>query len=91
MNNMQVSSMYGIGKAEWVYAHQLWAACTLYQATNKTVYWKSTEDIYTRWIRPDSKAAAKARLLSVLQCCLRVGLVAAAPAPGICSRIWPPI
>ena len=43
--------MYGLAESENLYAHQLWAACTLYQATGKATHWKTTESIYAKWIR----------------------------------------
>jgi hypothetical protein len=58
---LQASQIYGIGKAEYVYAHQLWAACTIYQATQDLAFWNKTQDIYTRWIAADSDAAAAVR------------------------------
>lgn len=38
--------MYGTRKAESVFAHQLWAACSLYQVTEEKRYWTMTEEIY---------------------------------------------
>lgn len=46
----QVSEIYGIETAADVYAHQLWAACALYQATGKQSYWRDTLRLYTNWI-----------------------------------------
>jgi hypothetical protein len=46
---MQVSQLYGIDSPVFVYAHQLWAACSMYQATGKLVYWNTVMDIYTKW------------------------------------------
>lgn len=42
--------MYGSQDAESVFAHQLWAACSLFQVTRDRKYWKMTEDIYKNWI-----------------------------------------
>ena len=50
---MQASYLYGIDDSTWVYAHQIWASCTLYQATNKTSHWNTTEALYKRWIRTE--------------------------------------
>jgi hypothetical protein len=56
---MQASRLFGIEKAEYVYAHQLWAACALYQATGDPKHWSTTQQIYEKWINPLQEAGTK--------------------------------
>jgi hypothetical protein len=48
---VQVSRIYGIIDPVFVYAHQLWAACAMYQATGNEAHWNTTIDIYTKWAK----------------------------------------
>ena len=61
--SLQASYLYGIDNSTWVYAHQIWAACTLYQATNKRAHWQTTEALYKRWIRTEEKSESGERQL----------------------------
>lgn len=40
-------------------SHQLWAACTLWQATGLEKYWNETETIYKTFIRPEIDPVTK--------------------------------
>ena len=52
---MQASQLYPLDEVEegegdfQVFSHQLWAACTLFQATNDMKYWNDTLEIYSRY------------------------------------------
>ena len=43
---VQASQLYPISSANNVQAHQLWAACALYQTTGQTRYWAMTKALY---------------------------------------------
>lgn len=50
---MQASQIYPNNDDSYVRSHQLWAACTLFQATEDEEYWNDAETIYTTFIRPE--------------------------------------
>ena len=50
---LQVSQVYPSNDDFHVRSHQLWAACTLWQATQLEEYWNETETIYKTYIRPE--------------------------------------
>ena len=50
---IQVSNLYPNADDSYVRSHQLWAACTLFQATQEDAYWEDAELIYTTFIRPE--------------------------------------
>jgi hypothetical protein len=43
---VQASRLYPISSGRNVHAHQLWAACALYQATKQARYWSMTTELY---------------------------------------------
>lgn len=47
---MQASDLYPISDPEYVFAHQFWASCTLFQLTQEEAFWNQTEALYLRWI-----------------------------------------
>ena len=86
---MQISWMYGMDASPGnVYAQQLWAACTLYQATGKEEHWNTTEDIYKKWIRNKQDETKKASPLeedrvSACNLCLELKLPS-----GVGVQLW---
>jgi hypothetical protein len=50
---VQASQLYPSIDDFNVRSHQLWAACTMWQATGLEAYWNETETIYKTFIRPE--------------------------------------
>lgn len=50
---LQASQIYPTTTDSYVRSHQLWAACTLFQATGEDKYWEDATTIYTTFIQPE--------------------------------------